>query len=113
MIRETSARQDMNSRTMAPVGRVPVAMRSRLATAAMCVSLIGCASSPEYRVVRSTEATIRAEDVQEIAIQEVRARERAGREASRCGASTRSQGGCEDDRRIEVEQIFGPDADFE
>ena len=80
-----------------------------LITAMTFSSLLACTVEPvEYQVVPPTEVAINVEDVEQIPIQEVSARERAARRARSCGGSNRSRIGCDSDNGVEVEQIFGP-----
>lgn len=82
----------------------------RLGAAIVLLGLVGCAAEQtEYEVRRSTEIDVNAEDVEEIPIQEVSALERAGREAERCGGYGRSRAGCDQDRGVDVDVIFGPE----
>ena len=82
----------------------------RLGATILLLSIAGCAAEQtEYEVRRSTEVDINAEDVEEIPIQEVSALERAAREAERCGGYSRSRAGCDQDRGVDVDVIFGPE----
>ncbi len=84
----------------------------RASTATLLLSLLACAGQvTESQVPPASEVAISAEDVEQIPIQDVAARERAAREARRCRGPARARGECDLDG-VEIDQIFGPDTEF-
>ena len=80
----------------------------RIGAAILLLNVGGCATEQTaFEVRRSTEVDINVEDVEQIPIQEVSARERAARQAERCGGSGRSRAGCDQDGGVDVDAIFG------
>ena len=81
---------------------------AQIGAAVVLLSVGGCATEQTaFEVRRSTEADINVEDVEQIAIQEVSALERAARQAERCGGYGRSRAGCDRDEGVDVDVIFG------
>jgi len=78
----------------------------------LLMSLVACAEQPtEPQAPRAANVVINVDDVEQIPIQEVSARERAAREARRCGGAGR--GGCDSDEdELITDPIFGPGSDF-
>lgn len=83
-------------------------------TMTLLLSLFACAEQPiEPQVSRAGDVAINAEDVEQIPIQEVSARERAARDARRCGGPGGARVGCElDEEELITDPIFGSDSDF-
>jgi len=81
-------------------------------TTTLLLSLFACAEQPtEPQAPRAANVVINTEDVEQIPIQEVSARERAAREARRCGGAGRV--GCDpEEEELIIDPIFGPDPDF-
>ena len=78
----------------------------------LLLSLFACAEQPtEPQAPGAANVVINTEDVEQIPIQEVSARERAARESRRCGGSGRV--GCDpDEEELMIDPIFGSDSDF-